>query len=116
MTRILTKEITLPGAEEMYGRLLAVNKEEELRRIFYPKLLQLAGQEMFAATVMALVHFALYYAFREGMSKEIFDIASNQIPEFIDAICPDEEVGTEAKRLSEQVKKTSKSLSDQRIV
>lgn len=97
------KTINLPPKDEMLQRLLEVNDSRHFQEKFYPKLLEDAGAQKVAIGVVMLLQLAIY-DYTEGMPVTMIAVMNMLMPDFIDALCPDEEVAKEAKALFEQAK------------
>ncbi|MBI2415569.1 MAG: hypothetical protein HYV33_02825 [Candidatus Kerfeldbacteria bacterium] len=95
------KTINLPSKDEMLQRLLKVDDNSHLQQKFYPKLLKEAGSQKVAMGVVMLLQLAIY-DYTEGMPPAMGAVMNMRMPDFIDALCPDEEVAKEAKAFFEQ--------------
>lgn len=90
------KAFFLPQRDAMLARLLAVNADEKLREKFYPRLLEYAGSPKTAQNVGAVLMHA-YHTYSDCLpDKEAIDLHL-QLPAYVDAIAPDEEVARDAK-------------------
>ena len=97
------KTFTLPSKDKMLQRLLKVDDNNHFRERFYPKLLREAGSEKVAIGVVMLLQLAIY-DYTEGMPPAMGAIMNMRMPDFIDALCPNEEAAKEAKAFFEQAK------------
>lgn len=88
--------VVLPSKEEMLERLLKVSGECHLQNHLYPKLLQEAGQEKLPMGVVMMLELAIH-DYTEGMPPMVNILLNQQMPDFIDALIPDEEAAKEAK-------------------
>ena len=95
------KTINLPSKDEMLQRLLKVDDNSHLQQKFYPKLLEEAGSRKVAMGVVMLLQLVIY-DYTEGMPPMMGAVMNMRMPDFIDALCPDEEVAKEAKEFFEQ--------------
>lgn len=95
------KRFTLPSKEEMLQRLLNVNDSPHAQQKFYPLLTKYAGQERVAMGVVLMLQLAIH-DYCQGMPAMIAMTLNMQMNEFIDALCPDQEVAAEAKAFFEQ--------------
>lgn len=98
---MLGKTVTLPKKDEMLRRLLLVNNNSHLQQKFYPLLLEQAGVEKVALGVVMLLQLAIF-DYTKGLPAVIGGTLNMQMPNFIDALCPDEEVAEEARTLLEE--------------
>lgn len=98
------KTFTLSSKDEMLKRLLKVDNNAHFQQKFYPKLLKEAGSEKVAMGVVMLLQLAIY-DYTEGMPASMGVIMNMRMPDFIDALCPDEESAKEAKSFFEQATK-----------
>ncbi len=92
----MSSAFILPSKDEMLQRLLKVDDNNHFQQKFYPKLLQEAGSQKVAMGVVMLLQLAIY-DYIEGMPPVMSRVMNMRMPDFIDALCPDEEVAREAK-------------------
>jgi len=95
------KTINLPSKAEMLQRLLKVDDNGHLQQKFYPELLKEAGSQKVAMGVVVLLQLAIY-DYTKGMPPTMGVAMNMRMPDFIDALCPNEEVAKEAKAFFEQ--------------
>lgn len=100
-TTMTDKMFNLPSEDEMLQCLLEVDDDSHLQERFYPKLLKQAGQQKVAMGVVMLLQIAIH-DYTEGMPASMGAIMNMRMPDFIDALVPDEEVAKEAKAFFEQ--------------
>ncbi|MEK7100507.1 MAG: hypothetical protein AAB921_00210 [Patescibacteria group bacterium] len=93
---VLDKRFTLPSSEEMLQRLLKVDDEPHLRQKFYPLLTQHAGEEKVAEGVVIILQLAIHDC-TQGLPAMMALVLDQRMNAFIDALCPDEEVASDAK-------------------
>ncbi len=101
------KTFNLPSKEEMLARLLKVDDNGHFQERFYPKLLKEAGQQKVAMGVVMLLQLAIY-DYTQGMPAMMVSLLNMRMNDFIDALCPDEEIAAEAKAFFEQAMASTK--------
>lgn len=83
--------ITLPNADEMLKRLIAINSHERLVRDFYPLLLEDAGMEKVAIGVFLMITQAID-EYAEGQHPAVGTILSAGAHRFVPVLVDDPEV------------------------
>lgn len=101
------KVFNLPTTDEMLKRLLKVDDNGHLQQKFYPKLLRQAGQQKVPMGVVMMLQLAIH-DYTEGMPQVMSATMNMRMPDFIDALCPDEESANEAKAFFEEARSISK--------
>lgn len=90
------KVIALPECEEMTAALIGVFDNDHAIQKLYPRICEyLAGQEKVAMGVVMGLTLAIY-DYTEGMPPVMSNLVHMYMPNFIEAIVPDEEVRQEA--------------------
>lgn len=95
------KTFTLPSKEEMLQRLLKVDDNSHAQQKFYPLLTKHGGEQKVAMGVVLMLQLAIY-DYTQGMPAMMVSLLNMQMNDFIEALCPDEEVAAEAKAFFEQ--------------
>lgn len=90
------KVFNLPSEEEMLQRLLKVDDSPHTKHRFYPLLTKHGGEQKMAKGVVFMLLLAID-DYTEDMPASIGSLMSMQMNNFIDALCPDEEIAAEAK-------------------
>jgi len=94
---MLEKRIILPDKDIMLERLLGVCDHDSLKKKFYPKLLESAGQEMPAMLIALMFTFALDTL--KSMPLMVVQLVSQFVNEFVDVLVDNDEVAEETKKL-----------------
>ncbi len=89
---------TLPSYEEMLKRLLKVNQSEHMREMFFPLLLDCAGQICTSSRIVMILAIALEDASKD-LDPLIKGMMHDQIPQFVEALVEDEEAVKEVKEI-----------------
>lgn len=97
---MVDKTFTLPSKDEMLQRLLKVDVSSHAQQKFYPLLTKHAGEERVAMGVVLMLQLAIH-DYTRGMPAMIVSLLNMRMNDFIDALCPDEEIAAEAKALFE---------------
>ncbi len=95
------KVFNLPSREEMLQRLLKVDDNPHSQQRFYPLLTRHAGEQKVAVGVVMMIQLAIYN-YTEGMPAMMAQLLNMRMDDWIDALCPDEEIAAEAKAFHKQ--------------
>ena len=101
------KPFSLPSKEEMLQRLLKVDDNSHAQQKFYPLLTKHAGEQKVAMGVVLILQLAIH-DYTHGMPAIIVSLLNMRMNDFIDALCPDEEIAAEAKAFFEQAMASTK--------
>lgn len=101
------KTFNLPSKEEMLQRLLKVDDNSHVQQKFYPLLTKHGGEQRVAMGVVLMLQLAIH-DYTQGMPAMIVSLLNMRMNDFIDALCPDEEIAAEAKAFFEQAMASSK--------
>ena len=85
----------------MLQRLLAVDANSHLQQKFYPSLTKHAGEEKVAMGVVLMLQIAIG-DYTKDLPRMFASMLNKKMNNFIDALCPDEEIAAEAKALFEE--------------
>lgn len=92
------KIITIPDADELLRRLIAIDDEPHLEERFYPRLLPLAGQERVGRGIVVALTLAVA-DYTEGMPPFMRTALEMRLHEFLPAFTDDADVLAEARDL-----------------
>jgi len=95
------KVFVLPQREEMLARLIEVDNNSHLQQKFYPRLTNNAGEERVAMGLVLMLQLAIH-DYTKGMPM-LAPLLSMRMDKFIDALCPDGEVASEAKTIFKEL-------------
>jgi hypothetical protein len=96
---------TLPDAETIQARLMALDEAPEIQRGLYPKMVKHAGTVTVGRDVAVIVDVAIFrYTVEMPMPAAMEAIIGVNTNKYIDAICPDQQVAADAKAILAQVK------------
>lgn len=96
-----SKVFVLPSKEEMLVGLLKIDDDQHVQSKFYPLLTKRAGEQKVASGLVLVIQLAIR-DYTEGMPAMMGVVMNMRMSEYIDALCPDEEIAAEAKAIFEQ--------------
>jgi hypothetical protein len=95
------KTFNLPSKEEMLERLLKVDNNPHAQQKFYPMLTKHGGKQTMAMGVVLTLQLAIH-DYTQGMPAMMVSLLNMRMNDYIEALCPDEEIAAEAKTFFEQ--------------
>lgn len=101
------KTFILPSREEMLQRLLKVDDNSHLQQKFYPLLAKHCGEQKVAQGVVIMLQLAIH-DYTQGLPAMMVSLLNMQMSNFIDALCPDEEIAAEAKAFFGEVRASAR--------
>ena len=101
------KTFKLPSKEEMLQRLLKVDDNSHAQQKFYPLLTKHAGEQRVAMGVVIMLQLAIN-DYTQGLPAIMSLSLDMQMDDFIDALCPDEEISAKAKAFFKQAMVSTK--------
>ena len=95
---------TLPNKDEMLTRLQTIADNSHIQQGLYPLLLTQAGRKKMPIGVVMMLTLAIRdYTQAQKLPPMMAKLLLEQVPEFIDALIPDQKMAEEAKKHWEKI-------------